>query len=81
VIPRGPAVKEWTDPRFAAATLAAFPDKAVANAEEARVRAAWSPPPPVQLAASRRSTGTANISPFTGCPASLSFQPVLPTCL
>lgn len=31
-------VREWTDPRFAATTLAAFPEKAVANAEEARVR-------------------------------------------
>jgi hypothetical protein len=33
---------EWTDPEFAAMTLEAFPDKAIATAEEARVRwARW----------------------------------------
>ena len=31
-------VREWTDPEYAAAVIAAFPDKAIADAEEARVR-------------------------------------------
>lgn len=30
-------VREWTDPEFAAETMAAFPDKAIATVEEARV--------------------------------------------
>lgn len=31
-------IREWTDPEFAAETMASFPDKAIATVEEARVR-------------------------------------------